>query len=160
MDREDPYDKLKNLPASLVERLKANRDARLAQDELAQKERVEEIGYQFGGSVHIVLRDENGRLSATPGDNGVIRQWRHLASGDIIYTFSGPQEPAPSKPQLTNLARTIQDQGVAFNALNPAEQAKIRSSQATNPGGQFSTYFRNETLRENFQRLNNPRPQR
>lgn len=157
---QDPTDRLKNIPLHIREKMKADRAAREAGYAEQQQKRAESAGYQMAGFVTFAFRNPDGLLDVTPGMVGVIRQWSD-AEGNTIYTLSKPKE-VPSKPELLSLARTIQDQQTAFGALNPAEQARVRSSSAqpTSQTGQYSAYFRNERLKQEFQQLNKPRPQR
>lgn len=151
MDK-DPIDELKNLPPEYVERFKARRAERQARmagmnEEFARK-------FKFRDSVHFSYRTPQGNLDPK-SDIFTIAQWSD-DEGNTVYVQKGSKEDYPPEDRIKALSDRIKAQQEAFNALDPAEQTRIKAAP-TLPGNQpdnrFSDYLKNVALAAQFQKL-------
>ncbi len=126
---EDPIDKLNNLPPEYVKRFKARRAERQAG--MAQQNQEYAQKFKFRDSVHGAYRTPEGGIDPN-SDVFSIAQFSD-DYGNTVYIKKGSKENYPPEDQIRTLSGRIKAQQVAFTALDPSEQTKIRTA-STLPG--------------------------
>ncbi len=141
----DEFDKLKNLPPEIIERLKAGRAEVQAKD--AEANRVVANLFDLKDSILVEGRTPSGLLDPN-AEIFAIGKFQN-SKGDTVYLRREKQKDWPSLDQIVASSARVKSEEARFRALDPSAQARVR--QGGSP--QFGAYLSNEALREKFQKL-------